>query len=406
MIYTLCHKDIPVLNFKVEDNEIEDVLTVTNEKHLPVGVFKDYEKGVSKKQQFRAWWRSRAIPASRQNLRDALEILGNITTEQLVTRSFGLSLSDQYWAKPFSSDIKWSDVNFFENDFSEDVGKALFGTLDVQDISSISLLSPDNTSDGWLKKKWIINNGDRILLKGGSGESQQEPFNEVIATEICKRLKLPHVDYSVTEQHGKYYSVCKDFITSDTELISAWHIKNILKKENNISEYKHLLKCCETLGMNNIPEIEKQLCCMFVLDSIIANTDRHFNNFGFVRNANTLEWIGLAPIFDTGTSLFHNQSIYDLKNSLPDISDNVTSKPFANTHYEQLKKLPCSKFCKELPFENLSGLSEFASTILSKNRHLFEKTPILCTILDDRIRETQQIINGTNRVRQIKKSSD
>ena len=163
MIYTLCHKDIPVLKFEVQDDEIEDVLEVLDETHLPVGVFREHEKELSRRQQFRAWWRGRAIPASRQNLRDALELLGNITTEQLVTKSFALSLSDQYWAKPESSDLKWSDVNFFENDFSEDVGKALFGTLDLQDISSLSLLSPDNTSDGWLRKKWIIDEGNRIL---------------------------------------------------------------------------------------------------------------------------------------------------------------------------------------------------------------------------------------------------
>ena len=103
MIYTLYHKDIPVFEFKVEEDEITDVLTIMNNRHLPVGVFKDYERGISQRQQFKAWWRSRAIPASRQNLRDALEVLGNITTEQLVTRAFGLSLSDQYWAKPIQS---------------------------------------------------------------------------------------------------------------------------------------------------------------------------------------------------------------------------------------------------------------------------------------------------------------
>ena len=96
MKYTLCHKDIPVLNFTIEEDEISEVLDVINESHLPVGIFKEYERGISPRQQFRAWWRSRAIPASRQNLRDALELLGNITTEQLVTKSYALSLSDQY----------------------------------------------------------------------------------------------------------------------------------------------------------------------------------------------------------------------------------------------------------------------------------------------------------------------
>lgn len=39
-------------------------------------------------------------------------------------------------------------------------------------------MSPDNATDGWLKKKWEIINGKRFLIKGGN----QEPLNEVIAT--------------------------------------------------------------------------------------------------------------------------------------------------------------------------------------------------------------------------------
>ncbi|MBP5452891.1 MAG: excisionase, partial [Treponema sp.] len=107
MIYTLCHKDIPVLNFKIVGDDISDVLEVINEKHLPVGMFNEYNRDLSSRQQFRTWWKTRAIPASRQNLRDALELLGNITTEQLVTKSYALSLSDQYWAKPSDSNLKW-----------------------------------------------------------------------------------------------------------------------------------------------------------------------------------------------------------------------------------------------------------------------------------------------------------
>lgn len=42
---------------------------------------------------------------------------------------------------------------------------------------------------------------------------------------------------------------------------------------------------------------------MIVLDYIIANEDRHLNNFGAIRDANTLAWIGMAPIYDSGASL-------------------------------------------------------------------------------------------------------
>jgi len=42
---------------------------------------------------------------------------------------------------------------------------------------------------------------------------------------------------------------------------------------------------------------------MFILDFIMLNNDRHLNNFGIIRNVCNLNWIGIAPIFDTGQSL-------------------------------------------------------------------------------------------------------
>lgn len=113
MIYILCHKNIPVLTFKAKEDEISEVCEILNEAHLPPGIFREHEKGISRCKQFREWWTNRAIPASRQNLRDALETLGNITTGQLAAKSYGLSLSDHYWAKPENSSLSWENVNFF-----------------------------------------------------------------------------------------------------------------------------------------------------------------------------------------------------------------------------------------------------------------------------------------------------
>ena len=84
-----------------------------------------------------------------------------------------LSLSDHYWVKPVGSDLAWREVNYFDNDFSDDVGDVLFGRS-VQE-GSIDLSSPDITSEGNLKKRWRIIDGQRCLIKGGSGESLQEP---------------------------------------------------------------------------------------------------------------------------------------------------------------------------------------------------------------------------------------
>ena len=281
------------------------------------------------------------------------------------------------------------------------------GKINMSGVSDVIGFSPEQERRG--SRAIPANRQDLrdALELRGSGEGQQEPFNEVLAGEICRRLGIPHVHYSIVEHDSRYYSACKDFINGSTELISAWHIKNVLKKDKNESEYHHLLRCCEAVGMANISELEKQLCQMFVVDSIIANTDRHFYNFGFVRNADTLSWQGLAPVFDTGTSLFHDFSVYDLKHNSAQINKTAVSKPFCKTHQEQLKKLPCAEYCKDLPFEKLSGIEDFTQELFSKNRHLYEKKNTLCTILAERARETERLIRNPEPVhKRCKRSFD
>jgi hypothetical protein len=39
-------------------------------------------------------------------------------------------------------------------------------------------------------------------------------------------------------------------------------------------------------------------------DFILTNTDRHLNNFGVLRDTHTLKFVGMAPIFDSGNSMF------------------------------------------------------------------------------------------------------
>lgn len=144
------------------------------------------------------------------------------TPKLLLAKCYGLSLSDQYWVKPINSDLEWEVVNFFDNDFSEDVGDILFGK--AKDSENISLNSPDNTSDGCLKKRWKIINQKRCLLKAGSLPYEQQPFNEAIASLIMDKLNVDHVNYSVMVDDEKPYSVCEDFISRDTELVTAWKI--------------------------------------------------------------------------------------------------------------------------------------------------------------------------------------
>lgn len=321
------HKRIAVAEMELDDATgfIKKINQVYAPEHLPVGV--PIKKGVVDRKEFNDWWTDRSIPASRSGIREALETLDIASTKMLLVRCYGLSLSDQYWICPEGTNLTWDEINFFENAFSDDIGDVLFGTKKKDNAFDFS--SPDNTSDGNLKKRWKIIDGKRCLVKGGSNPFRQQPFNEVIATGIMERLGIPHIPYTVMWNQGAPYSVCEDFITGDTELIPAWRIMQIQKQDNSTSRYQHFINCCETLGIKGvIPYLDQ----MIVLDYIIANEDRHLNNFGVIRDAETLEWIGMAPIYDSGSSLGYDK----LANQIRSGKD-ITCKPFKKHHEEQLK---------------------------------------------------------------------
>ena len=327
MVCTLMHKRLAVAELELDDATgfIHKVDAVPAPEHLPVGV--PFRKGMADRGALNDWWSDRSIPASRSGIQQALEILDIPNPKLLLLRCYGLSLSDQYWICPRGSGLTWEEINFFDNPFSDDMGDVLFGSPKREPEFDFS--SPDNTSDGFLKKRWKIIHGKRCLIKGGSNPFQQQPFNEVIASDMMQSLGIPHVPYSVIWSEGRPYSVCEDFVTRDTELISAWRIMQTQKKSNSVSVYQHFVSCCQSLG---IPDVIPALDQMILLDYLIANEDRHFNNFGVLRNAETLEWLGMAPIFDSGSSLGYDKTASQIR-----AGRDVVCKPFKKTHTEQLQ---------------------------------------------------------------------
>ena len=324
---TLMHRRIEVAKLELDDETgiIRKIEAVMSAEHVPVGV--PVKNGIIDRGELNKWWTDRSIPASRSGVREALETLNLNDTKILLVRCFGLSLSDQYWICPAGAELIWEKINFFDNSFSDDMGDVLFGKPKKNEDFDFS--SPDNTSDGYLKKRWKIINGKRCLIKGGSNLERQQPFNEVIASKIMDRLNINHVSYNIIWEDGEPYSVCEDFVTRDTELVSAWRIMQTQKKDNSTSVYQHFVNCCKSLGAADVvPALDR----MLVLDYLISNEDRHLNNFGLLRNAETLEWIGFAPIYDSGSSLGYNSLLSQIY-----AEKNIASKPFKRRHDEQIK---------------------------------------------------------------------
>ena len=98
------------------------------------------------------WFKGRGIPSWRDKLDLLLHRLNITTPTELLDKAFGLSLSDQYWIKPYDLKINYDDINFFDNDF--DYSEFMEASLSLNSkiiTSGKSLKTPNNTTDGMLK---------------------------------------------------------------------------------------------------------------------------------------------------------------------------------------------------------------------------------------------------------------
>lgn len=302
----LMNKKEPVMliEYNTTFNLIEKVDEIYNIDFAPLAIYNAYhDKSQNLAKEANNWFRGRGIPSWRKDLEKLLEKLNVSSPEELLNKSYGLSLSDQYWLKEENSDIKWENINFFTNDFEYEA--FLDASLDSssKEISTDKaiLRSPNNTADGMLQKGWIIEDGKRILVKGTYTSSREEPFNEWLASQICKRLNFDYCNYNVDFiNNEKLVSKCNNFITENEEIISAYDIFKSIKKSNNINDYEHYINILEK---HDVPNARFNVASMFLVDYLMMNTDRHMKNFGVVRDVNNLKWVRTAPIFDTGQSM-------------------------------------------------------------------------------------------------------
>ena len=389
----LMNKNVEVLvaDYNGVSKFFDKIIEVKNIDYAPLILKNFYESDDENNNPFRTnlseWFKGRGIPSWRDKLDLLLYRLNITTVSELLDKAFGLSLSDQYWIKPFGSEIKYEDINFFDNDF--DYSEFLEASLSLnskQITKESSLKTPNNTTDGMLKKAWIIENGVRYLLKGGYKNEILQPFNEVLASMICDRLGFNHVPYTIDTYKDMVVSKCPCFINRDTELITAYQVRNNMIRNDNIKDYEDYIKVLEEHG---ISDARIKLENMYILDFLIMNEDRHLNNFGIVRDVNTLKWLDVAPIFDNGMAL--NIEYYD--------EEEVVISGCGRLFYEvktfdEIIKLVENP--KRIDISKLDGVVEEFDLLLHKYQylnHMSDKRIYrLCVLLQKQINKLKKII--------------
>ena len=361
-LYILKHKDLDVAMVKISpfSGRIEYILEVYLPEELPFGCDADGDGLIE-------WWNMRAVPDKRRGIQQTLKILKEETSQSLMLASYGLSLTDHYWMQPVRSELYWSEINFFDNDFSDELGNLLTDTGKIDAGRHISRFSPDSSVNGEMKKKWVVRDNTRYLMKINTNDYGQQAVNEKIASRLHERLGwknyIPYeIDMIKINDQEFPCSLNPLFTSQEMELVSAYQLIKNYKVPNDQSEYEAIIFLAAENGMEE-QKVREQLEYMILTDFILSNTDRHYNNFGFLYSSAKHNLVKMAPIYDTGNSLFFNEDLIPVKSGLLNIRVNSFCEKEVNMlSYVKNKNLVDSR--------KLQGFPEEVKELLLRYTHM------------------------------------
>ncbi|SHH11547.1 hypothetical protein SAMN02745229_00266 [Butyrivibrio fibrisolvens DSM 3071] len=316
------------------------------------------------------WWRDRAIPIKQGKIEKMLRDNGIETTGLFLTHNLGLSLTDYYWIRPLGTDLTWEKVNLFDNDFKENL---LLGKINYNDNETLEY-QPNSSLQGNLEKTWIIDGGIRKLVKGNHDIYSSESINEVIISKAIKAQGKDAVQYSLLHIDGKNYDfgcISELFTSQEKELVSAYAVMTSEQKPNNLSRYEHFINVCEKNGLDG-DSVREYLEFEILIDFIFSNRDRHLTNISVLRDANTLKFISMAPIYDSGKSMLVGRDIVPVTDKYVLSQD---TQGFKETELELLKYvqnkklidvqlLPSPEYIKEMYLKDSQVSEERISFVL------------------------------------------
>lgn len=286
--YMLKHQNRDVASFVLDSDGDLYTFKILDPNEMPI--LGDGRKNLAE------WIQNRAIPDSRKDLDDILQKAGCKTAQEYMIHNLALSLSDSYWICPMEErDLKWEDINLYQHPTGD------FARKTVENNSSLTgSLEKHNSyeKDGW----HLIKKGDPKIPAG------LQNINEAFASAL--HLRQGFREYARYTLNFDVYGICEScdcqyFTDKDHELVSAYNVTGGIAgiSETPKDAYKEYIDVCVANGLDR-NYVTHFMDYMLMTDFLITNTDRHWENFGVLRDPNTLKFLSLAPIFDSGTAMF------------------------------------------------------------------------------------------------------
>lgn len=244
------------------------------------------------------WLRDRALQANRANSEELYDELGVAFNDkvQLVYKTYGTSLNDNYWVKEDTDTVIYADVSIFRNDLSKRVYEiALKGS---SEISRDSKVSAEYTGQGSYAKCFVKEENGIYMYKSDRDKNLEY---EVIAGNMAKVLNMKTATYELSEIYG--VKCTKSKIISDETV--NWETALSLSEYFGKTEYKIPQDFA-------LQQLTAEYCNMAIFDAIVLNDDRHMKNWAFEFNADNNDLIGLAPSYDYNNTFIGDKNTMSL----------------------------------------------------------------------------------------------
>ena len=282
---------------------------------------------------------SRAIDRNRTNSRLLKKLLNIHESEDDMTAlySFGATLTDNYWFKVSGSKLRYKDISFTE-DYYSDV--ALKG--EILYYPSSPKHSPQLTLTGSYEKCWKRINGEWWLYKKGT---EKEIFSELFCSYLASVLKIP----------SAVYEYCEGYIRT-RNFAYRYNLEPMTGIAGDDDRYEAVFPALDSISA----EIAKQYLYLMWFDLLVNNVDRHNENCGLLRNRVNGKIVGLAPNYDNNLALISRTEVLNMDPSKDGfircfakfIKSNKKAESYLKQmRYPRLEKKQIEKCIKKIPFQ-------------------------------------------------------
>lgn len=245
------------------------------------------------------------------------------------------------------------------------------------------------------KKKKIIYNGEVYLLKFPDPIREKNMplsyinnvFSEYIGCKIFESVNIPvqkvilgiYNEKQEKEVKQKVVVACKDFTNEKQKLIEFSSLANSITDVDK--KFTTKIEDIYEVFNNLNYDFDKKLMIenfwnMFVVDTLIGNTDRHLSNFGVIDDGEALKF---APVYDCGSALhplLTDEKINYLLNNESEFK-NVAYSIYPVYTYEN-KKITYSEFyAKDIPDLNDALLRIYPRIDMNKIYDIIDNTMYL-----------------------------